>query len=315
MKNFVSTVNLTMLFVLYFLTVGHFVSAQTNNILITPTGSNYSNPENWSMLCESPDKKIDVFFVHPTTYGPPANGHYLADLTDSALNHKTDYESIFRLTAAFNEQCNIFAPRYRQMNIEVLSMPDNKLQSYIQTPKADVLAAHSQGSYILKLILQENPDLLDKEKLVAAYLPGWTFTDEDMKILGFPFGERADQTGCLMAWNTIGPGGSSPVLKSKDALCTNPLSWTTNKKHYPASMNVCAKILLDTGQDLLLENFTSAKITSSGGLKITEPDSELKSALNLSMGSHCYHLYDYDFFFYNIKENVGVRCEAYLKGL
>ena len=33
----------------------------------------------------------------------------------------------------------------------------------------------------------------------------------------------------------------------------------------------------------------------------------------MSLGEQCYHRYDYDFFFYNIVDNVAQRCKVYLK--
>ncbi|WP_233489625.1 DUF3089 domain-containing protein [Solidesulfovibrio fructosivorans] len=35
----------------------------------------YGKKKNWSMLPEKTAHAVDVFFVHPTTYGPPANGN------------------------------------------------------------------------------------------------------------------------------------------------------------------------------------------------------------------------------------------------
>ena len=175
-----------------------------------------------------------------------------------------------------------------------------------------ILASHSQGSNVLENIILNNPDLIDKSKLVAAYMPGWTFTDDDIAEMGLKLCESPDQTGCLITWNTIGPGGVSPTVK-KGARCVNPLSWTSQTDEFPASMNIEAKIFIDPKKQLLVKNFTAARINKDGALEIPSPRKDVAELLNMSLGKEVYHRYDYDFFFYNIKENVKERCAAYLK--
>lgn len=295
-----------------------------------PEGPDYSEDKFWSIKDENSTHKIDVFFVHPTTYGPPANGQLIADLNNHKLNKITDQNTVQWITAAFADSCNVFAPRYRQMNIEVLQRDDLDEQEYLKTPVADIkaafkyylnnlnngrpfiLASHSQGSFVLQTLLRNNPKLLDKNKLVAAYMPGWTFTDKDLSELDLKLSEKPDQTGCLITWNTIGPGGISPTIK-KGARCVNPLSWNTETNVFPASMNIKAKIFLAPGKKLLIKNFTAARINEEGALEIPTPKPEILKKLNMSLGKEVYHRYDYDFFFYNVQKNVKQRCDAYLK--
>lgn len=295
----------------------------------TSAAPDYSSNKYWSIK-DKVKHEIDVFFVHPTTYGPPANGKYVADLDNKQLNKVTDRDTVNWQTAVFSEKCNIFAPRYRQVNIEVLGMDKESRDAYLQVGISDVeaafkyylnninngrpfiIASHSQGSNALLEMLLQNPNLLDKSKLVAAYMPGWTITDKDIADLGLSLSEKPDQTGCLIVWNTIGPGGNSPTIK-KGARCVNPLSWNTRTQEYPASMNIEAKIFISPGNPMLIKNFTAARINKNGALEIPSPDPAVVKQLNMSMGKEVYHRYDYDFFFYNIKKNVKQRCEAYLK--
>jgi len=323
MKNF----KFTILFILLGMTF-LFCACTGKKITPLPEAPDYTLDKHWSIRDNNPTKKIDVFFVHPTTYGPPSNGHLIADLDNEKLNRITDRDTVQWITSAFADSCNIFAPRYRQMNIEVLKKGGEK--EYIQTPVSDIksafkfylnnlnngrpfiLAAHSQGSYVTRNLLLENPRLLDKSKLVAAYLPGWTFTDKDIADLGLKLSGKPDQTGCLITWNTIGPGGISPTVK-KGALCVNPLSWNTETKEFPASDNIEAKIFITENKTLRVKNFTAARINAAGALEVPTPPKEVLQQLNMSLGQEVYHRYDYDFFFFNVKENVKERCEAYLK--
>lgn len=304
-------------------------ACQTQKTVSLPTGPDYSKDKDWSIKTAEITHPVDVFFIHPTTYGPPANGKFIADLEDEQLNSKTDKDTVQWITAAFADSCNIFAPRYRQVNIEVMKMKDSEKSRYIHIPVSDIkaafeyylknlnqgrpfiLASHSQGSNVMQLVLLENPGMLDHEKLVAAYMPGWTFTQKDIKDLGLKISSRPDETGCLITWNTIGPGGISPTVK-EGATCVNPLSWNTSTENFPASLNLGAKILIAPDKILKIKNFTSARINSDGALEIPAPPAEVANQLNMSLGKEVYHRYDYDFFFYNVKKNVEQRCAAYL---
>ncbi len=296
--------------------------------------TDYSRAAHWSIQANDITHPIDVFFVHPTTYGPPSNGKYNADLDDAELNARTDREAVNWMTDAFSGCCNVFAPRYRQMNIEVLSMSEARKAHYMEAAINDVqaafayylkhlnngrpyiLAGHSQGSNALLEVLLRHPDMLERSKLVAAYMPGWTFTSKNLRDMGLELSRRPDRTGALITWNTVGPDGVSPVVR-EGAVCVNPLSWTTDSKQYPASRNRGARILLNDGKALEVDHFTAAHIADRNGQRVLEiptPEPEILKQLNMSMGPEVYHRYDYDFFFNNIRENVKVRCEAYLQG-
>ncbi len=318
---------ITILVILFNLYSASIVAQNSNNNII-PT--DYSIEKNWSITDKTPVFEIDVFFVHPTTYGPPTNGKYLANLDDTELNTETDIYTINRMTSVFEKNCNIFAPRYRQVNFEVLGMSQELRDEYFKTPVADIkealsyylknfnngrpfiLASHSQGSDVLQLILLENPDIIDKKKLVTAYMPGWTFTDEILHRIGIQLSSQPDDLGTLSVWNTIGPNGSSPTL-TKGARCVNPLSWSSDTSNYLATDNMGANILLVNKEEVEINHFTSAKINKDGGLEIPKPIDEVYESIDMGMGPECYHKYDYDFFYNNILENVRVRCNAYLE--
>jgi len=307
-----------------------FSFSQTNLDAAHQMKTDYADLSHWSIQSNDAQHQVDVFFVHPTTYGSPSNGNYLADLNDENLNRLTDENAINRMTAAFSDNCNVFAPRYRQMNIEVLSFDESEKDKYLAVPTEDItaalvyflenlnhgrpfiLAGHSQGSNILQAIILNNPDIINHEQLVAAYLPGWTFTTELLNKMKLQLATTANETGGLVTWNTIGPGGKSPTLKA-GALCVNPLSWTIDTTPYPASLNTEARILFTDGSEERIPHFTAAKINSDGGLEIPELSPKNINRLNMSMGPNCFHSYDYDFFFQNIADNVALRCNAYLE--
>jgi hypothetical protein len=314
---------LKMVFLVFLL--GIFVTAWSPaGPVTTHRAPDYSTATDWSIRDESPDKPFDVFFVHPTTYGTTNMGMN-ASLDDFFNRRETD-ETVVSQVSVFKERCNIFAPRYRQMSIAVLGMSDEDGQPYFDVALQDVttafqyylehcndgrpyfLASHSQGSDMLHSFLEQHRALINDEQLVSAYLIGWTFTDEDLKTFNLPLAVTPDQVGGLITWNTVGKGGKSPTLRM-GANCVNPLTWTDSTENAPASLNQCAVIELTDGSVTTIPHFTSAQINDQGGLQVPTP--AILDQLNMSMGPEVYHRYDYAFFYSNLVENVGQRCDAF----
>ena len=147
----------------------------------------------------------------------------------------------------FRGICNIYAPRYRQVNRGVLPKDFNDRNPYLTIAANDVveafkyylkhynqgrpyvIASHSQGSVVTARVLKKHRDLFDDDKIIAAYLVGWTITPKDCKEMKLPFSERPEQNRCLITWNTISKGGKPPMF-FPPALCINPLVWTPTRK-------------------------------------------------------------------------------------
>jgi hypothetical protein len=101
----------------------------------------YSKPEFWAaspfrkdnsdiipafLKDEVRDTRADVFFIHPTSYfGEEKNSPWNADLRDTTVNNNTDNLSIPLQSTVFNGSCRIFAPRYRQGNMEAFYVFDS----------------------------------------------------------------------------------------------------------------------------------------------------------------------------------------------
>ena len=94
----------------------------------------YSITKNWSALPFTKDyadivpdtllkdlqneSKIDVFFVHPTTFLDKETPEWNANINDSSINYYTDYWAVRHQATAFNNVGRIYAPRYRQAHIK-----------------------------------------------------------------------------------------------------------------------------------------------------------------------------------------------------
>jgi len=163
------------------------------------------------------DSSVDVFFIHPTTYTDNQLPYgYNAPFNNNDLNAKTDYTTILFQASAFNAAGRIFAPRYRQANLEAY-FPKNASDSIaaiaafelayndvkatfsfylnnLNKGKPIIIAAHSQGTTHGKRLLKEffdNKPL--QNKLVAAYLIGIPVAEKDYTQIKAC--TTADQTG------------------------------------------------------------------------------------------------------------------------
>lgn len=121
------------------------------------------------------DSMVDVFFLHPTTYTTKSRNKKLnAAIDDSYINAKTDYSSILYQASVFNQQCRVFAPRYRQAHIGNFFSKDETVRqeafaiayadikaafthylNYWNNGRPIIIAAHSQGSFLAEKLLKE----------------------------------------------------------------------------------------------------------------------------------------------------------------
>ncbi|MEQ8745382.1 DUF3089 domain-containing protein [Pyruvatibacter sp.] len=249
-----------------------------------PSAPDYENPDAWAALPGRADladlsppgmapavsddaARVDVFFVHPTTYLSSASWN--APLDDEQSQRIMQVGVMGHQASAYNLAGRIYAPRYRQATLysfmepwDELAEPQGQLaldlayqdvarafETYIRlynNGRPFILAAHSQGSLHLLRLLQDymkRPDLL--ARMVAAYPAGMSVPASlfDTYLSHIPPCATPEQTGCLVSWNTFGPDGNPTVWFEQQRIwegsqlvpvagralnCTNPLSWRTD---------------------------------------------------------------------------------------
>ena len=293
----------------------------------TPAPPDYGGFHCWTVRDENPDKPYDVFYVHPTTYFNTEDGPN-ASLENKAVRATTEATTA-QQTGVFKDTCNIYAPRYRQVNRGVLPQEFTARNPYLNIAADDVvaafkyylehynqgrpyvIAAHSQGSVVTARVIKAHRELFDDDKIIAAYLVGWTVTDKDCREMNLPYSDSPDQNRCLITWNTISKGGKPPMF-FPPANCTNPLAWTSTRDNQPRELNLGAVIDMGDGATKKEPHFTSAQIDGQGALVIPVPD--MLPELNMPMGEGVFHRYDFDFFYNNFRENVKTRCLAWSAG-
>ncbi|UUX91936.1 DUF3089 domain-containing protein [Methanoplanus endosymbiosus] len=304
---------------------------EENAVVISPDNSvDYSDSSNWISV-PAIDKEVDVFYVYPTVSG---NETGLMDITNE--DERALAEGVFTSQGSvFESNANVYAPYYRQMSTgadmtqtpvatdikefkigaaDVEDAFDYYLNNYNEG-RPFILAGHSQGTMALMELLKDRfgDDEKLRSQMVAAYLIGYTVTDEDLEKYGLKAAESANDTSVVITYNTQSATSEGGRMLLPGAICINPLNWKTDSTYAPASENLGARFYNDSTGEFLREvaNYTGAEINPENGALITEiPEGEV-----LDLGPHgegVYHRYDISFWWRNLEENVGERIDAYL---
>ena len=270
------------------------------------------------------DSLADVFFIHPTTYTGNNRRGWNAPIDDAEINSKTDLTTILYQASVFNDVCRVFAPRYRQANINAFYIDGSLSERYFDTAYEDVrraflyylenynvghpiiIASHSQGTKHAGRLLKEffeNKPL--QKKLVCAYIVGMPISEKYFTSL-VPCKDSLS-TGCYVGWRTFKSGYTEPKFVAKEAfksIVINPLSWTTDSSFFPSTLNR-GGILLNFNK--IIPNTVNAKI--HGNVLWT---SKPNIAFKFLLFKKNYHVGDFNLFYMNIRENVAARIKAYI---
>lgn len=296
----------------------------------TNSGPDYEDSYYWISL-PSVNNEVDVFYVYPTVSSNPDGSMNITDDEERALA-----KGIFDAQAnVFEPHANVFAPYYRQMSTAVAAGPDmlatdtmefkqgaadveEAFEYYITTlneGRPFIIAGHSQGTMaLIELIKNRFGDDEDlRERLVAAYLIGYTVTDEDLEKAGLSAAQAADDVGVVITYNTQSVTSEGGPMLMAGAHCINPLNWKTDNTYAPVSENLGARFYNDSTGEFLREvlHYCDAQINlTSSALTTTIPEGE-----ELDIGPYSegvYHRYDYAFWYRNLEQNVADRISAYL---
>jgi alpha/beta superfamily hydrolase len=307
--------------------LGLLYSCNNDNRTIITQKLDYSNSYYWASLPTSIEKDVDVFFVYPTLFGDI--GVMNMDIKNDSMRSLVQ-TVLSKQAAIFNNNCNIYAPYYRQMAMDVLSMDPQEQNTYFSIGLADVekafdyyidnlnngrpfiLAGHSQGSMVLIQVMKDRfnkPELMNK--LVAAYIIGYSVTDDDLaQCKWLKIAESADDIGTIITYNTQSEFATGSPVLLPNANCVTPLNWKNTSEYAPKEMNLGAVFFNNNGTvDTIVAQYTDAWIDERGALAVNPPNVDTLSIGSFPTG--VFHKYDYSFFFNNLKENVGVRVNSF----
>jgi len=261
----------------------------------------------------------DVFYLHPTIY--EKGEAWNAPLDSATLNEAVDQWPLRHQASIFNGAGRVFAPRYRQAHIRVFAVKDSLSLAALQLAYSDIraafqhyldhhdngrpliIAAHSQGSWHARWLLQEFFDGQPlQERLVAAYIPGMDIYPSDFKAIK-PCESATDQH-CYCTWMSYGAGFVPSWLgyKEEPPSAIHPISWTTALDHTNER---------DMHRGAVRESFKNknpgsitARLRPEGVLWVDQPHMFL---VGRWLHRDNWHVGDFNLFWDNIRTNVHDR--------
>jgi hypothetical protein len=307
---------------------------QAYSLDTVPEAPDYGNEAHWAALPDRTDSAdvtpapdvadnqvtaaVDVFFVHPTTYVSSAGWNQPMD--DAAANKGTDEWVMRDQASVFNGCCKVYAPRYRQATLYSFQDQSGSGEKALDLAYGDVkqaftyflehynqgrpfiLASHSQGSKHLDRLLEEevaSTDLLSR--MVAAYPVGFSIDGSN----GVSVCQQSGQINCQVSWNANTADAAVKLGRPGD-VCVNPLSWQADEQLVSVSGNLGSVTFSSEGG--IDKDLADAQCVD-GSLVVTEVTSERYA--NTPFGPGNYHMYDYSFYYMNIRENLEERVAGY----
>ena len=294
----------------------------------------YSDPSNWSYFGVGEDKDVDLFLVGPT----------VDTLDEENMSLENDVMKKYFAGALemerglYEESARMYAPYYRQMALGGYSLEDtaeknrrlqfgyqdvsDAFKYYLENEnngRPIILAGFSQGSDMVYRLLEEYfGDEEMQKKLVAVYAIGWACTEDMVKE--YPQikpAQAADDLGVVISFDCEAPEVTETVVNpaGQKAYCINPLNWKTDSTPADKSQNIGSRLMKSNGK-IINEptELCGCYIDEERGvLKVTDVSAEDYPAVLDIFPEGAYHLYDYQFFFMNLKENVQNRVELYME--
>ena len=295
----------------------------------------YGAAENWAYFAMGEDRDVDVFLICPTVdTRSETNSFDLNDKLKGNFLYALDLEK-----GIYEETGRMFSPYYRQMSMNAYKLSAEEQAKALDVAYADIsaafrwyldnendgrgliLAGFSQGAQMCLELMKEyyggesaEAQAL-RDGLIAVYAIGWSVTEE--MAAAYPQivpAQGETDTGTVICFDCEdGTLTDTLVIPAgTKALSINPLNWKTDGTAADKSMNVGA--VMSTGAEPI-PALCGAYIGPRGELVVTDVSPADYPAVIDIFPEGSYHIYDYMFFFENLKENVAARTNAWRTGL
>ena len=312
-----------------------------------PPAPDYGEAVSWALL-ESRDPRSEeaaVFFVHPTTYDGGAEWN--SPVRDEASDRFLERVILPNYAAPFARAGAISAPHYREASLytrltirqdarEARAFAYRDVRAAFEAWLARhptgpiVVAGVEQGGELADRLIREvvSPDPALRRRLAAAYLIETAVTTEQVPET-LPVCERANQTGCLVAWVALTPDetgrqqrrrnralvwdsrGRLVELGDRSIVCVNPLLGRRSDQPAEARLHRGAAnaTALEWGvRPAFLDRQVAARCRD-GFLRPTMPDSD--SFDERGTWADRRKVKPYNLFYADIEHDVEVRLDAW----
>ena len=290
----------------------------------------YNDPDAWTYFALGEGKDADVFIICPTVDTKSESNAF-------DLNEKLKTRFIYALDlekGIFSETGRLYSPYYRQMSINAYRFDESEREKAKAVAYRDVsaafrwyldhenggrpliLAGFSQGGEMcLELLKEYYGDTAEgnalRSKLIAVYALGWAVTEQDVEDYPQIVPAQGElDPGTVISFDCEDGTLTETIIipAGIKALSINPLNWKTDGTPADRSLNLGA--VMDAGAEPI-PALCGAYIGSRGELVVTDVRTEdYPPGLDI-FPEGAYHLYDYMFFFTNLKQNVADRTAAF----
>ena len=295
----------------------------------------YADPANWAYYEADREKAVDVFLICPTVDTRSETNSF--DLNDKLKGRFVSALDMER--GIFDGTGRLFSPYYRQMSMNAYKLSDKERTKAFDVAYADlsaafrwyldhenggrglILAGFSQGAQMCLELLKDyyGGDSAEaqalRENLISVYSIGWSVTEEMTAAYPqiVPASGEID-TGTVVSFDCEdGTLTDTLVIPAGTrALSINPLNWKTDGTPADKALNKGA--VFGAGAEPVSE-LCGAYLGERGELVVTDVTPAEYPAVIDIFPEGSYHIYDYQFFFNNLKENVAARTNAWRTGL
>ena len=293
----------------------------------------YSKAENWAYFDLGEQKSADLFLVCPTV---DTKDEYNMSMNDEKV--KKSFLGALNMERGIYEDCTrMFAPYYRQAALKIYDLSPEDREPYLELAYKDVsaafswylenrnngrpivLAGFSQGADMCYRILKEYfSDSALQDQLVAVYAIGWPMTEEMISLNPqIKPAAAEDDTGVVVTFECESEELAETFICpiGQKGISINPLNWVTDSTPADKSLNAGA-CFTDYSGGIRREvtGLCGCYIDPERGvLKVTDVTPEEFPPILPILPEGSYHLYDYQFFFRNLQQNVDCRINSYLR--
>ena len=299
------------------------------------SAADYENKDNWAYFGVGEGKDADLFLICPTV---DMKDEYNMSLEDEVT--KASFLGALNMERGiYEESTRMYAPYYRQAAMKVYGLEQKKQEKYMKLAYTDisasfsyylehenggrpiVLAGFSQGADMCYRLLKEyfgDEKLYDQ--LVAVYAIGWPCTKELAdKFPQIKPAESSVDIGAVISFDCESPDVTETFIypKSVKAYTINPLNWRTDGTPADKSENLGACFTNNSGEiKIEVPELCGCYIDEGRGVvKVTDVDPADYKPVVPGLPDGAYHIYDYQFFFRNLQQNVAERLESYLSAM
>ena len=293
----------------------------------------YSKAENWAYFDPGEQKVLTSSLICPTV---DTRDEYNMSMNDEVV--KKSFLGALNMERGIYEDCTrMFAPYYRQAALKIYDLSPEDREPYLELAYKDVsaafswylenrnngrpivLAGFSQGADMCYRILKEYfSDSALQDQLVAVYAIGWPMTEEMISLNPqIKPAAAEDDTGVVVTFECESEDLAETFINpiGQKGISINPLNWVTDSTPADKSLNAGA-CFTDYSGGIRREvtGLCGCYIDPERGvLKVTDVTPEEFPPILPILPEGSYHLYDYQFFFRNLQQNVDCRINSYLR--